>query len=77
MAIIIKTPAEIEILREGGKRLATVLHKVKEKVAPGVSTKELDSYAYKLIKDMGDEPAFLNYKPDGAEFPYRLRCVYQ
>lgn len=68
--IIIKTPAEIEILREGGRRLATILYKVKEKVAPGISTKELDDYAYKLIKEGGDEPAFLNYKPEGADFPF-------
>ncbi len=70
MAIIIKTPKEIEILREGGKRLATVLYKVKEIVKPGISTKDLDSYAFKLIKDMDDEPAFLNYKPEGADFAY-------
>ncbi len=70
MAIIIKTKEEIEILREGGKRLATVLYKVKEKVKPGISTKDLDDYTFKLIKEIGDEPAFLNYRPEGAEFPY-------
>jgi len=67
MGIIIKTPAEIEILREGGKRLAFVLGKVAEKVAPGISTWELDQYAEKLIIEMGDYPAFLNYRPEGAE----------
>src|SRR3990167_1177506 len=68
--IIIKTPEEIEILRECGKRLATVLYKVRDIVAPGVSTYELDKYAEKLIRDMGDEPAFLNYHPDGARVPF-------
>ena len=68
--IIIKTPEEIEIIREGGKRLATVLHKVKEMIKPGISTWELDKYAEKLIKDNGDYPAFLNYKPNGAKTPY-------
>ncbi|OGI57405.1 type I methionyl aminopeptidase [Candidatus Nomurabacteria bacterium RIFCSPHIGHO2_02_FULL_37_13] len=68
--IVIKTPEEIEILREGGKRLATILHKIKEKVAPGVSTKDLDTYATKLIREMGDEPAFLNYRPEGAKMPF-------
>src|SRR3989338_7765748 len=68
--VIIKTKEEIEILREGGKKLATVLHKVKEKVAPGVSTKDLDLYAEKLIREMGDEPAFLNYRPAGAKIPF-------
>lgn len=70
MSIIIKTKEEIEILRECGKRLATVLFKVKEMIAPGVSTLELDKYAYKLIKELGDEPAFLNYQPDGARRPF-------
>lgn len=70
MSIIIKTPEEIEIIREGGKHLATVLNKVKEKVAPGVSTKDLDLYAEKLIREMGDVPAFLNYRPEGASKPY-------
>src|SRR6185503_8534547 len=74
--IIIKTPEEIEILREGGRRLASILHKVKEKVAPGISTKDLDLYAEKLIKENGDTPAFLNYRPEGAKtaFPASL-CV--
>lgn len=67
---IIKTPEEIEILREGGKRLATVLYKVKDKVAPEISTKDLDIYAEKLIREMGDEPAFLNYRPPGAKIPF-------
>jgi len=70
MGIIIKTPEEIEILRECGRRLATVLYKVRDMVAPGVSTYELDKYAEKLIREMGDEPAFLNYKPEGASIPF-------
>lgn len=70
MAIIIKTKEEIEILREGGRRLATVLYKVKEIVRPGISTWELDKYAEKLIKDLGDYPAFLNYRPEGANTPF-------
>lgn len=68
--IIIKTVQEIEILREAGAHLATVLNKVKEKVAPGVSTFELDAYSEKLIRDLGDTPAFLNYQPEGAESPF-------
>lgn len=70
MAVIIKTKEEIEILREGGKRLASILARVAKKVAPGVTTKELDEYAYELIKESGDEPAFLNYKPEGQNKAY-------
>ncbi len=68
--VIIKTPEEIEILREGGKRLAEVLYKLRDMVKPGVSTKDLDMYAEKLIREMGDVPAFLNYRPAGAKKPF-------
>ncbi|MFC1775601.1 type I methionyl aminopeptidase [Patescibacteria group bacterium] len=61
---------EIDLLREGGKRLANILHTVAREVRPGVTTKELDTLAEKLIRDGGDEPAFLNYKPEGASRPY-------
>jgi methionyl aminopeptidase len=74
MAVIIKSKEEIDILREGGRRLGAILAKVAQKVRPGVSTFELDQYAYELIREGGDEPAFLNYKPDGHHkaFPASL-----
>lgn len=74
MAVIIKTKEQIEIIREGGKILAEVLRKVAKKVAPGISTYELDKYAYDLIKEKGGIPAFLNYRPEGAPkaFPASL-----
>jgi methionyl aminopeptidase len=68
--IITKTPEEIEIIREGGKHLASVLYAVREMIKPGISTKDLDIYAEKLIRDMGDTPAFLNYRPEGASTPF-------
>ncbi|MDE2031237.1 MAG: type I methionyl aminopeptidase [Patescibacteria group bacterium] len=70
MSIIIKNKEEIEILRQGGRRLAAVLIKVAKKVAPGVTTAELDKYAHDLIIEGGDEPAFLNYKPEGQSRAY-------
>jgi len=74
MAVIIKTKEQIEIIREGGKILAEVLRKVAKKAAPGISTYELDKYAYDLIKEEGGTPAFLNYRPEGAPkaFPASL-----
>lgn len=68
--IIIKTPEEIEIIREGGKRLATVIYKVKDMIKPGISTWELDKYAEKLIKENGDYPSFLNHKSKETDIPY-------
>ena len=76
--IIIKTPEEIEIIREGGKNLATVLYAVREMIKPDVSTKDLDAYAEKLIREMGDTPAFLNYRPEGASTPFPAAlCVHR
>lgn len=70
MSVIIKTKDQIEKIREGGKILARAMQEVIKKVAPGVSTYELDQYAYKFIKEAGGEPAFLNYKPEGASLAY-------
>lgn len=68
--IRLKTQEEINILKEGGARHAEILRLVSKKVAPGVSAKDLDDYAYKLIKEGGDTPAFLNYTPEGISYPY-------
>jgi len=68
--INIKKPEEIEILREGGRRLAHIIKEVAKSVVPGVKTIDLDRQAYELAKEGGDEPAFLNYRPDGVRQPY-------
>ena len=68
--IKIKKPEEIEIMKEGGKRHSFILSKVAEKVAPGVSTQELEDLALKLILEGGDRAAFLNYTPRGAKRAY-------
>ncbi|MFA6254008.1 MAG: type I methionyl aminopeptidase [Candidatus Paceibacterota bacterium] len=66
----LKTTAEIESLHEGGRRLAAILAAVKTRVVPGVKTIELENLARELIKQGGDEPAFLGYKPQGSRQPY-------
>lgn len=68
--IRIKKTEEIEILKEGGKRHSYILLEVSKKVAPGVSTQELEDFARKLIEEGGDKAAFLNYKPRGAKRPF-------
>ena len=66
----LKNEHDIKILRESGRRLALVLDAVEKEVRPGVTTKYLNDFVYKMITDMGDKPAFLNYKPFGASYPY-------
>lgn len=73
--ILIKTKEQIDTLREGGKRHAEILLKVSKRVVPGVSTKELDTYAHELVLANGDTPAFLNYKPYGATKPYPASLI--
>jgi len=75
MAIQIKTPADIKILREGGKRHAFILKEIVKAVAPGVTTKSLDDLAARLIAEGGDTAAFLNYKPYGAKRPYPASLI--
>jgi methionyl aminopeptidase len=68
--IKLKNENDIKLLRESGKRLSAVLTAVSKEVKPGVTTKYLNDFVYKMITDMGDKPAFLNYKPFGASYPY-------
>ena len=67
---LIKTEEEIKLLREGGRRHAVIMSRLKEAVVPGISTQELNDLAEKLIRAGGDEPSILNYKPDGASYPF-------
>jgi methionyl aminopeptidase len=66
----VKSPEEITALREAGRRLGEILRALSDAVGPGVSTQELNDLAEALIRDGGDTPAFLNYAPAGATYPY-------
>jgi len=56
--IPIKSDREIEIMKEGGKRLAWVFSQVSKKIKPGVSLRKLDQLAEILIKKQGGLPSF-------------------
>lgn len=59
--IIIKTDEEIQIMREGGKILSKLLEELKQLIKPGISTLELDRFAYDYIISSGAKPSFLHY----------------
>ena len=65
-----KTAKEIEQLREGGQRHARILKHLAAMVKPGVTGAALDKEALRLIREGGDKSAFLNYRPEGASWPY-------
>lgn len=70
MAILLKSPKEIEIMREGGKRHGEILRTLAAMVEPGISTLTLEEEALRLIKEGGDKPAHLGYTPLGAPRPF-------
>ena len=68
--MIVKDKEELEILRGCGRRLAEVLASVAKAVRPGISTKELDDLAEKLILERGGVPVFKGYRTLRSEPPY-------
>lgn len=60
--IHLKTIQEIEVMKEGGKRLREVLSELVKSVRVGMTTEELDKKAEKLILEKGGEPSFKTVK---------------
>ncbi|MFN7915429.1 MAG: type I methionyl aminopeptidase [Vicinamibacterales bacterium] len=59
--IVCRSHAELEKMRAAGKLVGQVLTALAEKVAPGVTTADLDAIAEGLIVDAGAIPAFKGY----------------
>jgi methionyl aminopeptidase len=72
--ISLKSPREIDIMRRANVIVAEVLHALKDKVAPGVTTLELDALAEDLTLGKKAVPAFKGYSVAGRVFPHCL-CV--
>lgn len=68
--MVITNEIERTHLLEGGKRLAAIFDALRAKVAPGVTTEELDDLAEAMIREGGDEPSLIGYTPEGAGRPY-------
>ena len=49
-------------MRDAGRVVSTVLASLRDAVAPGVSTYELDQLALKICRTHGGSPSFLGYK---------------
>ena len=61
MAIVCKSPAEIEKMRQSGHIVRQVLDHLRTLVAPGVTTMDLERAAEQKMKDLGATPAFKGY----------------
>lgn len=62
MAIIIKSPEEIELMREAGRILAITHDEIRKSIKPGISTYDIDKLGEEVIRSYGCTPSFLNYQ---------------
>ena len=70
--ISLKSPREIEIMRRANVIVAEVLQELKTRVAPDVTTLELDAIAEELTLKKKAVPAFKGYSVGGRVYP---RCL--
>lgn len=57
-----KSRDEVKRMRHAGHIVALVHQKMREVIEPGISTKELDNIAFKIIKENRAIPTFLGYQ---------------
>ena len=60
--IVLKSPREIECLREAGRIARVALDAAKAMVRPGVSTAEIDAEVERVIRSQGATPEFKGYR---------------
>lgn len=70
--ISLKSPREIEIMRRANVIVAEVLQELKRRVAPGVTTLDLDAVAEQMTLKKNAIPAFKGYNVGGRIYP---RCL--
>ncbi len=68
--IIIKSPTEIALMRKAGRIVALALQAVRERIAPGVTTAELDAIAEQVIRTHGAEPVFKGVTQHQGQRPF-------
>ena len=68
--IILKSPQEIERMKKACSIVAEILHLLKEKIKPGVTTLELNDFAENEAKKRNAVAAFKGY----SGYPFALCC---
>ena len=66
--VILKRPEQIEKARASNRIVAEVLQTLKDKIKPGLTTRDLDRIAETLVLKRGGKPAFKGYRG----YPYSL-----
>jgi methionyl aminopeptidase len=65
--IVIKSDAELALMREAGRLNALALQTVRDLIQPGITTAELDAAAEEVIRKHGGVPIFKGYP---GPYPY-------
>jgi methionyl aminopeptidase len=60
--VVLKTPGELALMEEANRIVHAVLSGIGERLAPGITCRELDVWAEGFIRSRGAVPAFLNYR---------------
>ena len=58
MSVTIKSPREIELMREAGRILALVHENLAKEIHPGMSTLDIDKMGEDMIRSYGCIPSF-------------------
>lgn len=74
MAIIRKSPSELEKMRKSGLLVYQILSELSKMVKEGVTTMDLEVAAERMIRDAGAKSAFKGYYSEaaGTKFPFVL-----
>jgi len=70
MAIVLRSPREIELMRNAGAVVADVLSKLQKIAEPGVTTAHLDSVAMQMTADAGAEALFKGVRNPHARIAF-------
>ena len=66
----LRTPTELDSMREAGRVVAETLQAVRAAAVAGVRLRELDELAQTCIREAGALPSFLGYLPSWAPTPF-------
>jgi len=60
--VVLKTASELDLMHEANRIVHLVLDGIAERCRPGMTTRELDQFAERTIRQAGGVPAFLHYR---------------
>jgi methionyl aminopeptidase len=66
----LKSPRDVEAMRAAGSFVARVLSSLREEARVGVTLRDLDAHAHRMIDEAGAHSVYLGYHPSFGAMPY-------